>query len=323
MNAIVFKHTGDAAVVLSGTEIEMPEPASDSVIVKVMARPINPSDHMFIQGQYRIKPRFPQVAGLEGSGIIHSTGASVKNFRQGDHVSFRAVGTWAEYAAVSPQTLIRINRDLTFEQSAQLALNPVTAFALLELSHCNSGDFLLMSAATSGLSRLVIQLAAQKGIQVICLVRDLGQKDDLLQTGVAAVLEQTDNDLTAKISEIAGMDGVSAFLDAVGGLLLSVCIKVMRPNASIILYGRYDSNPAELFTADLIYRNLNMKGFGIAQWLNEQSTEKKEQVFQFLIDNIADNKLILPRTSLFKLEDFRKAVAQDIVKKSGKIILFS
>jgi len=323
MKFIMFKQAGVAARVLFLNEASIPNIKNDEVLVKVMARPINPSDYMFIQGQYRAKPVFPQIAGLEGSGVIEKTGESVIDFKTGDHVAFRAVGTWAEYIVIKQDLLILVNNNIAFEQSCQLALNPVTAFGLLTLSGCNAESFLLLSAGASALAAIILQLAKEKGIKVICLVRHLSQQEELYRIGALAVLDQNDPDLSTSINKLTGNAGITSFLDAVGGRLLSIIIPLMQTGGKIIIYGRYDTNPAELYNADIIYRNLNILGFGIAQWEAEQTKERRELMFRSLIEKIVDKTLVLPHTQSFKLSDFVHAIEEDNSKKSGKILLIS
>lgn len=323
MKTIQFNKAGIALDVLHYAAYEKPTYSNEEVLVKVMARPINPSDYMFIEGQYRTKPQLPQIAGLEGSGIISAVGQSVIGLKKGDHVAFRGVGSWAEYITLKPESLIAVNRDMPFEQSAQLALNPVTAFALLELARLKPKGFLCISSATSALSAVIIQLAAQKGIQVIGLVRDIQHKEALLGLGAIAVLDQNDPELQANIMTITGEIGIAGFLDAVGGPLLSKIIRLMKPNGIIIVYGRLDPAPADFFNGEIIYRNLSIIGFGITQWLAEQTPIRKEEVFNLLINSIADKKLLLPETELYKLKDFRQAIEADKKKRTGKIVLIN
>jgi len=82
MNAIFFNQTGDPQEVLAIGEFDRPSPGPGEILVKVHAASINPADILFIQGKYRIKPEFPQIAGLEAAGVIESVGAGVLIFRQ-------------------------------------------------------------------------------------------------------------------------------------------------------------------------------------------------------------------------------------------------
>ncbi len=94
MQAIIFERAGEPDDVLSCAEVETPSSSSDRVLVEVKARPIQPADLAFVRGQYRIRPVFPQTAGLEGCGEVVSGGEPY--FCPGCRVAFRTPGTWAE-----------------------------------------------------------------------------------------------------------------------------------------------------------------------------------------------------------------------------------
>jgi NADPH:quinone reductase-like Zn-dependent oxidoreductase len=76
VKAVVFQRAGNPDEVLQIAEIPPPEPRDGQVLVKVNARPIQPADSFFIRGQYRLKPNFVQVAGLEGAGVVIDSGRS-------------------------------------------------------------------------------------------------------------------------------------------------------------------------------------------------------------------------------------------------------
>jgi NADPH2:quinone reductase len=323
MKSINFEQTGLAKDVLFLTNSEIPKILPGEVLVKVMARPINPSDYMFIQDQYRIRPNLPQIAGLEGSGIIVNLDEAISDFKAGDHVAFRSTGTWAEYVTVKEKELISIKPDIPFEISCQIALNPVTAYALFVLTECKTDAFLLISAASSALSRIIIQIAKEEGVKVICLVRDVERRNELLQLGAFEVLSENDQDIKLKIMAITDNVGVDAFLDAVGGTVLSNCVKVMKQFGKIILYGRYATGFAELFNEDAIYKNLTITGFGIGQWLAGKSKKDRELIFEEITNKVAAKKLSLPQTHSYKMEAVAEALLFDEAKKNGKVILIS
>ncbi|HEX5209862.1 MAG TPA: hypothetical protein VFW10_18970 [Steroidobacteraceae bacterium] len=75
MKAIVFDRAGEPDQVLRLDDVSEPEPRADEQLIKDAARPIHPADLSFIRGQYRIRPSFPQVAGLEGMESFSSTAA--------------------------------------------------------------------------------------------------------------------------------------------------------------------------------------------------------------------------------------------------------
>ena len=321
MKSILFNKAGRAEDVLSITETDIAELQAGQVKVKVMASPVNPSDYMFINDQYRLKPQYPQIAGLEASGIITEVHVTVREFKKGDHVAFRTVGTWAEFVNVNENELIPVEQDIPFEVSCQIALNAITAHALLEWTKCKAGAYILLSAASSALAGLIVQMAKANGIRTICLVRDMESSGLLYAQGAYKVLLADESDLVSRIMELTGQSGVDAFLDAVGGDILSKSFKVMRSNGMIALYGMFATIPAEFFNSDVIYKNLTITGFGIGTWLASKSIAEKRSAFSVIIDLIFKGKLILPEVYTYQLADISQALLFDKDKKTGKVVL--
>jgi len=77
LKALCFEQAGEPTQVLRLREIEKPEPHPGEVRLKLIGSPINPADEMFIRGDYRIKAVFPEIAGLEGAGMIDAVGENV------------------------------------------------------------------------------------------------------------------------------------------------------------------------------------------------------------------------------------------------------
>ena len=66
MKALFFNEKGKAEEVLQCGNIDEPDLLPGELKIKMLASPINPADFMFIEKQYRVQPRFPQIAGFEG-----------------------------------------------------------------------------------------------------------------------------------------------------------------------------------------------------------------------------------------------------------------
>ncbi|MFN3380033.1 MAG: alcohol dehydrogenase catalytic domain-containing protein, partial [Runella zeae] len=92
MKKVVFHQFGKPSDTLAVEEVPKPTPNTDEVLIKVIASPINPSDIMFVQNLYGIRPHLPSGAGFEGVGIVESVGENVK-IPIGTRVSFTGIGT--------------------------------------------------------------------------------------------------------------------------------------------------------------------------------------------------------------------------------------
>lgn len=89
----------------------------------------------------------------------------------GKLVSFFERNAWAEYIVAPKESIVILPDNFPIGKAVQFFLNPFTAWGLLEESKVNAGEWLLLTAANSTVSRLVIQLAKLREINVIAAVR--------------------------------------------------------------------------------------------------------------------------------------------------------
>jgi NADPH2:quinone reductase len=311
MQALVFDHAGEPADVLRIADIPDPVAKGEMALVRVVTRPIHPADLAFIRGQYRLRPSFPQIAGLEGAGTVIASPSPA--YRPGTRVAFRYPGSWAEVVAVPVERLIAVPTDIAEPLACQISLNPATAWALLDESKAKAGDWIMLTAATSGVSNLVAQIARRRGIHTIGLVR--GDADDGNRRSAAdRIVSIHDTDLGKRVT---GNAPITALLDSVGGPLVAKLMASLAPGASIVAYGVQDRDPAAITNAMLIYSNLTWKGFGIDHWLLQQSADARATMITEIWTMIRDGGLSLPVDSNHQLADFAVALAAD--GKSGRI----
>ena len=80
MKRVVFQHFGKPAEILHVEESQPLSPGPDEVLIRVIASPINPSDIMFVQNLYGIRPQLPSGAGFGGAcGLIRSNAQNLTN----------------------------------------------------------------------------------------------------------------------------------------------------------------------------------------------------------------------------------------------------
>lgn len=320
MKILNFNKVGNPADVLRFAEKENPTPGDNEVLIKVLGSPIQPADIMFIEGRYRFKPEFPQTAGLEGAGIVETSGKNAPDVT-GKLVSFFERGAWAEYIVVSKESIVILPDNFPIDKAVQFYLNPFTAWGLLEESKLNAGKWLLLTAANSTVSHLVIQLAKLRGINVIAGVRDLKQTSELITLGADAVILMEGAQFSEQINAITSGTGVHTALDAVGGMAGTNILQNMAANGRVIIYGLLSKEPVQFFNSQIIYKNLEVKGFGIRGFLKGLSKVQRNEMVQTLIEEIAKPSFELPVAGAFSLERFKEALAANDKRGTiGKII---
>ncbi len=320
MNAICFDETGDAELVLKLREVEKPRPGAGEVLLKMIGSTINPADFLFIGGNYRFKPQFPQIAGLEGAGIVEATGAGV-DLPPGTLAAFLNKETWAEYAVVPVNALFILPQDFPVDKAVQFALNPVTAWGLLQQANLKSGDYLLLSAGGSTVAKLIARLAVLRGINVIATVRNSRYKAALTAMGVSVINTETEN-VQQEVHRLTNGKGAACVLDPVGGETGSLLLDCLGINGKLIIYGKLDPEPALLYYPTVQYKNLTISAFGVRGYLAGLSGEQRTDMVRSLTDVIGGSVFEMEVAARFKPGNILAAVklAKD-PNVTGKVIL--
>ncbi|MDN5285665.1 MAG: NADPH:quinone reductase [Mucilaginibacter sp.] len=319
MKALYFEQTGDAQSVLLLKQFDKPTPKANQVIVKLLVSNINPSDFFFISGTYRFKPELPQIAGFEGVGIIDSVGEGVI-LPVGALVAFFSKNAWAEYAAIPQEDVIVLPDDFPVEKASQFTLNPITAWGLLERAAVKADDWLLLTAGNSVVSKLLIQIARQRNINVIATVRDTKNTSTLTAYG-AHVINVTQTNLVEGVQQITGGKGVNVALDAVGGKTGTDALKCLQPGGKLIIYSRLSADPVQFYNNDVLYKNLTITGFGVRAYLDSKTPGQKQEIIQSLIKIIGAPDFKMEVAATYPLDDYQEAIKTVAeAKQEGKVL---
>ncbi|MCM4157820.1 2-enoyl thioester reductase domain-containing protein [Gramella sp. AN32] len=320
MNSLVFEQTGKAEEVLKYKNIKTPKPAKGHILIKMLASPINPNDFMFIERSYRIVPEFPEIAGLEGTGRIFENGGD-KNYPVGSLVAFRQKGTWAEYVTVPKENILKLPGNFPLHKAAQISLNPLTAWALLEQTNAKSGDYIILSAGNSSISRLISQFSLKLGVKTIHIVRNKELFNKSTAFGPCEVVEE--NKLNEFFEKFSRHHTISAFLDAVGGELASSVFTFLSPGAKVIHYGLLGTEKVSYYNSEIIFKNISVHGFGIDFWKQHKSNTKISMIWDEIIEIVSSEDFIMPVKAQFPLSEFETAIRVSKNKKPGKVLFIS
>ena len=187
---VMYDRFGNPQEVLRVTQADVPELRSGELLVKMLARPINPSDLIPIRGNYAHRIQPPAVPGYEGVGIVVDAGDAANRDMIGKRVlPLRGEGTWQEYVRVPAETTIEVPAALGDEVAAQAYINPLTAWvSCTGVLNLGAGDYLVVNACGSVLGRIYAQLSRLLGFQLIAIVRDSRHVEDLRQLGAAHII---------------------------------------------------------------------------------------------------------------------------------------
>jgi NADPH2:quinone reductase len=309
--SVRFERFGEPSEVLRVEEVEKPRPGKGQALVRLTARPINPSDLLTIRGRYGSLPPLPATPGWEGAGVVEEVGAGLKDVPIGQRVIPMAVpGTWQQYLAAHAVGLLAVPDDVDDLSACQAFLNPLTAWAVLhDELRVSEGDWLIQNAAASTLGRIVIQLARQAGARTINVVRRREQVSELYAIGADAVICSTDETIVDRVKEIAP-DGPRYALDAVGGEQGWDLVRSLQPGGVALLHGSL-SHPETmpLNNGLVLTRSLTLRGFWLTEWRNRAPISRQRSALEDILGLMARGALVLPPVQTFPLEEVLTAVA--------------
>jgi NADPH:quinone reductase-like Zn-dependent oxidoreductase len=193
MRAIVYSEYGPPEV-LRLSELEMPTPKDDEVLIRIRAASVNPIDWHFMRGTpYAVRLvsglRRPRVTrlGIDVAGRVEAAGKNVTRFQAGDDVFGACKGAFAEIACAPENALALKPKNVTFEQAAAVPVAGLSALqALRDKGQIRPGQKVLINGASGGVGTFAVQLANEFGAEVtgVCSSRNA----DLVRQRPGAVM---------------------------------------------------------------------------------------------------------------------------------------
>lgn len=229
-----------------------PAPAEGRVLVRIAAAPLNPVDLWAREGQLGgILPGLqpPLVPGWDLAGTVvadaegFTAGQRVAGLIPWFDVAADGVGAHAELVSARPEWLAPLPDGVDLVEASTLALNAPTAAQALDLIDLPAGTTLLVTGASGGVGGFAVQLAANRGAEVIAIAG--GPDDEAYVAGLGAklVLPRTAPEDVAAAVRAAYPDGVDAVFDA--ALLGGTTIGAVRDGGTYVTASDPAMPPAE------------------------------------------------------------------------------
>ena len=236
MKAIQVEQTGGPEA-LKLVDLPVPQPKANEAVVKIAAAGVNFVDVYFREGRY--KAPLPFVAGQEGAGVVTAVGAEVNSVKKGDRVAWTGtLGSYAEYAAVPADRLVRIPQGVSEREAAAAMLQGMTAHYLSHDTYpLKRGETALVHAAAGGVGLLLVQMAHNIGARVIGTVSTEEKAKLAREAGADDVILYTQADFETETKRLTGGKGVDVVYDSVGKTTFDKGLNVLRPRGYMVLYG--------------------------------------------------------------------------------------
>jgi NADPH:quinone reductase len=328
MKSVLLRQYGDPADVLSLADRPVPEPGAGEVRVRIIATPVNPSDLLYVRGDYAgVDARFPAPVGFEGAGRVDGLGQGVEGFAEGQRVFVlnSQGGNWAEYVVLPAGQVLPVPDDLTDEQVASLMINPASAVMMVRrVLAIPPGEWLLQSAAGSELGRMIVRLAKNDGIRTVNVVRRREAVAELESLGADAVIVSGDDRIDEQVRRIVGPQGVKYAIDPVIGETGTQMYKALHEEGRMLVYGSLTGQP--MLVGDdpryILAGRRVLEVYWLGYWLAKLDAQERRQLVDEVVALMREGILWTSPGRKFSLDEIDAAVAQaESPGRHGKVLL--
>ncbi|WP_407360751.1 zinc-binding dehydrogenase [Microbacterium sp. LBN7] len=323
MRALIHSTFGTPEEVLEVQERPVPEPGPGQVRLRIVLSPIHNHDLWTVRGTYGFKPELPAASGTEALGIVDAVGEGVEHLAVGQRVATGGTfGAWAEYILASAAGLVPVPDSLPDESAAQLVSMPFSTMTLLQFLNVTEGDWIVQNAANGAVGRMLAQLGAARGINVLGLVRRSAGVDELRAQDIDNVIATDQDDWKEQAAALIGDARVVAGVDSVGGASAGQVLSLLSEGGTLVAFGAMDSPTMEIASSDVIFKQATVKGFWGSKVIPALDPADRKALFGELFQRIADGTLTLPVAGVFDAADIAEAVrANGTPGRVGKVLL--
>jgi D-arabinose 1-dehydrogenase-like Zn-dependent alcohol dehydrogenase len=275
---------------------QIPEPAEDSVRVKVQACGICHSDSLVKDGLWP-GLQYPRVPGHEVIGVVDAIGARIAQWKVGQQVGvgwhgghcgycdacrrgeffgcqvalkvtgISFDGGYAEYMLAPAIALASVPDELKPTDAAPLMCAGITTYNSLRNSDARAGD-LVAVLGLGGLGHLAVQYAARMGFRTVGIARGKDKEALARQLGAHHYIDSHAQDPAAELQKLGGAKVIIATVTS--GQAMSAVQGGLGLNGTLVVIGAADA--IQVSPLVLITGARSIKGWYSGTGIDSQDT---------------------------------------------------
>lgn len=268
MSKTVRFHRLGGPEVLQIEDIDVRALRAGEVRIRVRAFGLNRAEALFRSGFYLEHPELPSGLGLEAAGEVEDVASDVVELSIGDRVtvippiSMKQWPVHGELINFPAEFVVRMPDGQSFEDAAATWMAYLTAYgALREVAAVETGEQVVITAASSSVGLAAIQLVNAWGGIPVAVTRSTGKRDALLAAGARQVIASDAMDVADALRGTGDSRRARVFFDAVGGKLVPQLVSAAAVGGIVINYGALDQDSSDLPPAALLAKSLTLRGY--------------------------------------------------------------
>jgi NADPH2:quinone reductase len=243
-------------------EMDIPQPDSGQVVIRVATCGLNFGDTLAIKGTYQEKPSLPFTPGMEMAGTIHAVGAGVTHLREGQRIAaYSGRDGLADYAAVAANKCVALPDEMSFTDAAAFLITYATShLALEDKAHLKPGERLLVLGASGGVGLTAVELGKLMGAEVIACARGAEKLEICRQLGADHLIDSEIDDIRDAVKALGGAD---VLYDPIGGAQFDAAFRACNPGARLLPLGFASGDIPQIPANILLVKNMTVLGLYI------------------------------------------------------------
>lgn len=252
-------HDFDSIPVLD--DIDLPQPGSGEVRIRVAACGLNFADLLMMKGKYQEKVTPPYTPGMELAGTVDALGEGVTGLELGNRVAvFAGRGGLAEYVVCNADLCARMPDRMPFTDAAAFLVAYGTSHLALEhRAHLQPSETLVVLGAAGGVGLTAVEIGARMGARVVAVARGQDKLDVARQAGAEIGFDSGADGFDLR-AELKALGGAHVIYDAIGEPLSTPAMRSLLPDGRFLAIGFAGGTPPAFPANILLVKNLSVIG---------------------------------------------------------------
>jgi NADPH2:quinone reductase len=310
---------GPAATGVELRETAAPEPKAGEILVRVRAASLNRGE--LLGGGHGAAPK---AGGGECAGEVVKVGDGVTGVAVGARMMGRCGGGFAELALMDAREALPVPGRLSWEEAAAAPLTFIVVYdMLIAQGHLTSGQWLLVTAVSSGVGVAALQTAKALGARVIGTSGSAEKLARLEKLGLDVGLRTRAGDFHEAVMKATDGKGVNLVVNNVGGSVFGECLRSLAFEGRLATVGHLDHVQSAAIDLELLHRK-RVTIFGVSNRLRT-AAQRAETVRGFgrdVLPYFEDGRLRPLVDRVFGFDELPAAIAfMESDAQVGKIVV--
>jgi len=244
-------------------------------------------------------------------------GEGVTNVKPGDRVTGGAAAAWSEFYLTQAAGLAVVPDTIDDATACQLTAMPMSAVRLLADLDVRPGEWIVQNAANGAVGKMLSKLAADRGINVLNIVRRQEAVAELAADGIGNAVSSEQDDWQALARALTGGAPVVRAVDSIGGRASDELMDLVAQGGRLVSFGALSGRPLQVTAENLLFKQATISAFWGARPETKMTPADLGAARADLIRRAASGELKLPIAQVFSLDQAPKR-PRPAMKRAGR-----